>query len=176
MLGAIALAVVASSVGTVRILGLDPGSITTGYGVIDHCPASRTQAYVECGVLRASGSDTAARIVSLGLDLDELIEEFAPDFASMERAWAGRYASAVIRLSEVRGAFTARLADRGVPLFEYEPSQAKKVVTGRGNASKPRVRSGVVALLRLRRPPTLDESDALALAVCHAVLGGRRKV
>ena len=162
--------------GTVRILGLDPGSITTGYGVIDHCPASRLHTYVECGVLRASGSDTAARIVSLSRDLDELIEEFSPDFASMERAWAGRYASAVIRLSEVRGAFTDRLASRGVPLSEYTPGQAKKVATGSGRAAKSLVRSRIVTLLHLEREPTLDASDALALAVCHAVMGGRRKV
>lgn len=151
-----------------RILGIDPGTRVTGYAVIDRL-TKRSVAYVECGRIEPSPGTRPARIIELADELDALILEFKPDVVSLERAYFGVYPSAVIGLSELRGAFTARASAAGVDLVEYTASQAKKTATGNGGAGKSLVNSMLCTRLGLKRRPTLDESDALAMAYCHAV-------
>jgi len=151
----------------VRILGIDPGSLRLGYGVIE-AGAARV-AYVECGVISASAHrHRAARLVEIGRGLRDVIAEVRPHVVAMEEAFYGVNVQSTIALGEARGVALFVAAEEGLEVTGYPPATVKKSVVGHGRASKEQIGFLVRALLSLRRTPAPDAADALAIAICHA--------
>ena len=156
-----------------RILGIDPGTLRLGYGAVD-LAGGRT-AYVDCGVISAPATHKReARLLTIGRDLRELLAELEPDVLAMEQAFFGKNVQATLALGEARGVALFVAQEAGVALAGYPPAQVKQIVTGRGAAGKAQVGFFVKALLGLRRAPSADAADALAIAICHARLAGPR--
>ena len=160
-----------------RILGIDPGTLRLGYGVIDQLGPGRA-VYVDCGVITASPRQKReARLLTIGRDLRELLSEFGPDVVAMEEAFFGKNVQATIALGEARGValFVAQehAQEHGLTLAGYAPARVKQIVTGQGGAAKSQVGFFVKTLLGLRRAPSPDAADALAIALCHARLAPR---
>jgi crossover junction endodeoxyribonuclease RuvC len=150
------------------ILGLDPGSLCTGYGLIDAVPG-RLQ-YRRSGCLRPPrGAGLPQRLIALAEALGELLRAERPDAVALESAFVGRHARPALVLGQARGALIVSVLGAGLPLFEYAPRLVKLAVVGAGGATKPQVGSMVRCLLEAAPARlTTDESDALAVAVCHA--------
>jgi crossover junction endodeoxyribonuclease RuvC len=162
----------------VRILGIDPGTLRLGYGVVDVAFARRDRlapgrmTYVECGVISAPRSgDRTARLLTIGRGLRDLVTELRPDAAAIEEAFFGKSVQAMLALGEARGVALFVAAECGLPVTGYAPARIKSTVVGHGGAGKEQVGFLVRALLGLRRTPALDAADALAIAICHARLG-----
>jgi crossover junction endodeoxyribonuclease RuvC len=160
-----------------RILGIDPGSLRLGYGVIDAGGAGgSTVAYVECGVISASPRHArTARLVEIGRGLRELLAEVRPDAVAMEEAFYGVNVQSTLALGEARGVALFVAAEQGLPVTGYPPATVKQAVVGHGRATKQQVGYLVRALLCLRRTPSPDAADALAIAICHARRAGARR-
>jgi crossover junction endodeoxyribonuclease RuvC len=153
-----------------RILGIDPGTLRLGYGVIDQLAPGRTS-YVDCGVITAPARQAReARLLTIGRDLRDLLAEIRPDVVAMEQAFFGKNVQATLALGEARGVALFIAQEAGLPLAGYPPARVKQIVTGRGAAAKVQVGFFVKALLGLRRAPETDAADALAIAICHARL------
>lgn len=157
-----------------RILGIDCGSQVTGYGVIDSDGV--THVLVDAGVVRTDPKQPLAlRLLEIGQALRAIIARHRPDAAAVEDAFTSVNARSALKLSQVRGATLLILAEAGLPVGEYPPATVKGSVVGHGRAEKDQVAFMIRSLLRLDydiRP--LDASDALAVAVCHAVHQPRR--
>ncbi len=152
----------------IRILGIDPGSQVTGYGLID---AGRGRAVcVTFGCIRPRGGTLAERLHGIQAALEALVDEHRPQEAVVERVYVHRNVESALKLGQARGAALAAVAGCGVPVHEYTPAQIKQAVTGRGNAAKVQVQHMVKALLGLHRSPAADAADALAMALCHGHL------
>jgi crossover junction endodeoxyribonuclease RuvC len=155
-----------------RILGIDPGTLRLGYGVIEYGGTSRggdKLRYVECGVIAASAREARpARLAEIGRGLRELIAEVRPDAVAMEEAFFGKNVQSTLALGEARGVALFISAEHGLPISGYPPATVKQAVVGHGRASKAQVGYLVRALLALRRTPEPDAADALAIAICHA--------
>jgi crossover junction endodeoxyribonuclease RuvC len=155
-----------------RILGIDPGTLRLGYGVVDHLAPGRT-VYVDCGVITAAASHAReARLFTIGRDLRDLLAEVRPDVVAIEQAFFGKNVQATLALGEARGVALFVAQEHGVILAGYAPAQVKQIVTGQGGAAKTQVGYFVKMLLGLRRVPEADAADALAIAICHARLLG----
>ena len=161
----------ASAGATVRILGVDPGTLFCGYGVVE-VPAEQSAIrprYVECGVIELeSGAPLPARLHMLAGELREVIRELRPDELSLEAAFHGVNARSALLLGHARGVIMLLGAEASLPLGEYPPATVKRAVAGHGRAQKAEVQRVVSWLLGLRTPPSTDASDALAIALCHA--------
>lgn len=150
------------------MLGIDPGTRIVGYAVVDVGARGELE-YVECGVLRATpGAAVWRRIHELVGGLSQLVDELAPRHAALETAFHGRNSASVLKLAEARGALRQVCAHAGLDVSEYPPATVKRVVVGRGRATKSEVQARVSLLCRLRRAPAADAADALAIAICHA--------
>jgi crossover junction endodeoxyribonuclease RuvC len=149
-----------------RILGVDPGSAVTGFGVIERHQGGIV--HVAHGTLRPRGESLAARLGRLHRDLREIIACHEPDVAAVEQVFVAVSARSALVLGQARGAILAALAEGGLPVCEYAATQTKQAVTGSGRATKPQVQKMVQRLLALDRKPATDACDALAAAVCHA--------
>jgi crossover junction endodeoxyribonuclease RuvC len=159
----------------VRILGIDPGTLRLGYGVIDRDGPSR-MSYVECGVISAPSRQLRVqRLLTIGRGLRELVAELKPDAVAMEEAFFGKNVQSTIALGEARGVALFVAADCGLPLAGYPPARVKSTVVGHGRATKGQVQFLVRALLSMRRPPPEDAADALAIAICHARHGATER-
>jgi crossover junction endodeoxyribonuclease RuvC len=159
-----ALPGVASSV-RVRILGLDPGSRRTGYGVID-CEGSEYR-HVTHGCLSLSGSEMTGRLRQIFMGMSALISEHAPGEVAVERVFVKRNVDSALKLGQARGAALCAVPAE-VPVFEYAPRAVKLALAGWGSAEKSQVAHMIRALLQLQVQVTADAADALAIAVCHA--------
>lgn len=158
--------------GPIRILGVDPGTRRLGYGIVDLAPGSameRGLAYVECGVIAAPATGPMSERLGIVCDaLSEVMAEFAPTVLALELAFTGRNVASALKLGLARGAVMLLAAQRGIPVWEYAPAKIKRVVVGHGRATKEDVQRRVRLLCRLRRDPSADAADALAIALCHA--------
>lgn len=157
---------------TTRILGIDPGTRKVGYAVIDATIGRRgpEMRYVECGVLAAPAKgEVPARLFAIAEDLAAVIDEHAPVQLAIERAFGGKNVHSALMLGQARGALMLLAAQRGLPAFEYAPALVKRVVAGRGAATKDAIAERVRLLFELRRAPPADAADALAIACCHAL-------
>ena len=154
--------------GRVRILGVDPGSLRLGYGVVDRTGRAQL-GYVECGVITAPARlSRAERLTAIGRGLRDLVDELGPDEVAMEQAFYGKNVQSTLALGEARGMVTFIVSDRGLPLVGYAPAMVKRSIVGHGAATKQQIGYLVRALLALRRVPEPDAADALAIAICHA--------
>ncbi len=148
-----------------RILGIDPGSRATGYGVID--VAGGKCVYVASGCIRTTEGEFAGRVGEIYSGVTTLIAEHAPDAAAIEQVFMARNASSALKLGQARGAAIAALVSAGLPVAEYAARRVKQAVTGTGAATKGQVQHMVCRLLRLSASPSADAADALAIAICH---------
>ncbi|HEX5735910.1 MAG TPA: crossover junction endodeoxyribonuclease RuvC [Blastocatellia bacterium] len=150
-----------------RVLGVDPGSDTTGYGVID----SLGGAYelVEYAGIRAPARFAfAERLYIITQKLEEVIERLRPHACAVEETFYAVNVKSALKLGHVRGVILVAAARAGVPVYEYSPLEIKSALVGYGRAEKHQVQEMVRLLLGLKDPPEpLDASDALATAICH---------
>ncbi len=149
-----------------RILGVDPGSLKTGVGLID-VRGSRL-IHVHHEVIRPPAGELAARLFALFARLQEIIRKFRPDAAAMEDVFLARNAASALKLGQARGALLTACAGLGLAVTPYSPALVKQAVVGTGRADKAQVKHMVQLLLK--PPGTLaeDAADALAVAICHA--------
>lgn len=149
-----------------RILGIDPGSRVTGFGIIDNDGA--TSRYVTSGCIRIEGDDWGDRLGTIFAELGEVIAEHRPHVFAIERVFMHRNADSALKLGQARGAAICSAINRDIPMSEYSPREIKQAVTGRGGAEKEQVQHMVRVLLNLSGTPQEDAADALAVALCHA--------
>jgi crossover junction endodeoxyribonuclease RuvC len=149
-----------------RILGLDPGSVRTGYGVID-CGAGGEQ-HLASGCIKAGTGDFPQRLRRIYEAVVLLIEAHRPDEIAIERVFVHRNPDSALKLGQARGAAICAALGLGASAHEYAPRAIKLAVSGYGAADKAQVAQMVTALLHLERRPAADAADALAVALCHA--------
>jgi crossover junction endodeoxyribonuclease RuvC len=149
-----------------KVLGIDPGSRRTGFGVIE--VTGRTTRALAFGVLPGTGDSLPARLVAIGTALDLVLDENLPDLVSVEQAFHSNNPRSTLVLGQVRGLVLWLAARRGLPIHEFAPRSVKLSVTGQGGAGKPQVAAMVRRLLGLERTPVADAADALAVALCCA--------
>jgi len=154
----------------VRILGLDPGLRSTGFGVIE--AAGGRLRYVASGRVRSQGRALAARLRSLHEGVAEVVARHAPAEVAVEKVFVNENPASTLALGEGRASAILAAALAGLPVAEYTALQVKQAVTGTGRASKEQVKHMVRRLLALAGEPSADAADALACAICHA--HGRR--
>jgi crossover junction endodeoxyribonuclease RuvC len=147
------------------VLGIDPGSRVTGYGVVEW-QRGRTR-YVASGCIRTHDGDTAARLAEIYSGVATLIETHRPAVVAVEQVFLARNASSAIKLGQARGVALAAAAGSGLPVSEYAARRVKQALTGTGAATKEQMQHMVKALLRLSAVPMRDAADALAIAICH---------
>lgn len=153
-----------------RILGIDPGSIVTGYGVVERRPTG--VAHRVHGTLRPPrGASLAARLAEIQRGLAAVIEAERPDLAVVEQVFVAASARSALVLGHARGVALAAVAAAGLPVEELSPGEIKVAVVGTGTAAKGQVQAMVQRLLGLRRAPPQDAADALAAALCRAHQG-----
>lgn len=148
-----------------RVLGLDPGSLRTGYGIVD-LDRGR-EAHVASGCVRAAGSDLALRLRQIHEQVLALVEQYRPDEVAIERVFMHRNADSALKLGQARGAALCAAVAHGATVHEYAPRAIKLAIVGTGAADKAQVSHMVQVLLSIGEPATADVSDALAIALCH---------
>lgn len=153
------------------MLGIDPGTSLTGYGVVERGRGGCR--LVECGVLRPSrGDDLAGRLAEIHHGLLEVIDRLDPDCLSVEGVFYGENTRTAVVLAHARGAALLAGALRGLAVAEYPPAEIKKAVVGTGRATKEQVGYMVQRHLRLAEPPRpADAADGCAAALCHLLVG-----
>lgn len=152
----------------VRILGIDPGSIVTGFGVIDY--ERGTSRLVSAGAIKCtSGSPLADRLARIFDGLDEVVEAHRPHEVAVESLFHAKSAHSALILGHARGVALLAVARRHLQVHEYSPREVKKALVGYGDADKKQVEGMVRLLLGLKVPiRPVDASDGLAIAICHA--------
>ncbi len=163
--GAGVVPAVAKPAAKVRILGVDPGSRRTGFGVIECCGADYV--YIAHGCLNVGGALMTERLRLIFDGLQALIDEHRPAEVAVERVFVNRNVESALKLGQARGAALCAVP-KGLPVFEYAPRAIKLAVVGSGAAEKSQVAHMIATLLRLQERVGPDASDALAVAVCHA--------
>ena len=150
-----------------RIIGLDPGTATTGYGIIDVVEGEPR--VVTWGAIRTSADlDTPQRLQQIYEELTGLLREYQPQSAAIEEVFFGRNITTAISVGQARGVLILALANAGLPVVEYSPPKVKDAVTGYGKADKQQVQLMVRNLLHLEETPRPDDAaDGLAVALTH---------
>lgn len=148
-----------------RILGIDPGSRLTGFGVLDFDGARPT--YVASGTVRSPDGEFPDRLRQIFLSVGEIVGEYQPDIVAIESVFMARNAGSALKLGHARSAALCATFAFDVEVFEYAPREIKQAVVGTGSASKEQVQHMVVSLLQLEGVPSSDAADALAAALCH---------
>jgi crossover junction endodeoxyribonuclease RuvC len=150
-----------------RILGIDPGSHVTGYGIIEK--EGNYLRHVIHGEIKAKkDSLLSTMLISIYQQLFEVITHNTPQAIALENIFYGKNVRSLIKQAQVRGVVIFAGADKGIPIFEYSPLEVKKAVVGYGRAEKRQVQIMVKAILKLPVLPPADAADALATAICHA--------
>lgn len=155
-----------------RILGIDPGSVVCGYGVIDADGSKLT--LVEYGVIAVKRRNLTfpERLRDIHERMNAVIERTKPDVCAMEKVFHAKNVLSIVQLAHARGVAMLSCAQAGHSPLEYTPMQVKRSVTGRGAATKEQVQHMVQAILKIDETPQFfDATDALAVAICHAVNG-----
>lgn len=155
----------ANTAGSVRILGIDPGSQITGFGIVD-LSGNRTTP-VEWGSIR-TGGEHSERLRSIFLALGQIVREYRPAEIAIERVFLSRNADSALKLGQARAAAICATFEANVPIYEYSARHIKKAVVGNGGAEKDQVQRMVQMILGVREPIAADAADALAAAICHA--------
>jgi crossover junction endodeoxyribonuclease RuvC len=151
-----------------RILGVDPGTIFTGYGIIDF--DNNELQYVSAGVIKISVTkEMPPRLRTIYDDLDKLIRQFKPDEFALETAFYGKNVQSALKIGYARGVSMLAAIHNDLAIKEYSPREIKKAVVGNGASTKDQVQYMIRKLLAVRKTKMkFDESDALAVAICHA--------
>ena len=148
------------------ILGVDPGSQKTGFGVIE--VTGNHHRYITSGVIRLPQGPLPARLDIIFKSLTTIISEYSPIEAVVEEVFMAKSAGSALKLGQARGAAVVACVSNGLPVAEYTARQIKKAVVGTGAADKAQIQHMVKILLKLPAAPQEDAADALAAAICHA--------
>lgn len=150
-----------------RILGLDPGTASTGYGIIDSIDGRLSA--VTFGVIKTpAGESASTRLQTIYIELNKLITEYQPDCAGVEELFFGRNVTTALSVGQARGVLLLALANANIPIGEYSPPKIKESVAGYGKAEKAQVQLMVRNLLDLEETPRPDDAaDGLAVAITH---------
>ncbi len=150
------------------ILGIDPGSRLTGYGVIKQ--QGRSFQYLGSGCIKAAaqGNDLAQRLQIIFAGISELIIQYQPDMFAIEQVFMAKNPDSALKLGQARGAAIVAATNTGLSIWEYSARQIKQSVVGTGAADKTQVQHMVKSILKLAATPQADAADALAVALCHA--------
>ena len=150
-----------------RIMGIDPGSQVTGYGLVDARQRGSEIRLVHFGAIRTDG-EHSARLRQIFEKIGRMVEEFRPDEVAVERVFVHRNADSALKLGQARAAALCATFEADLPVFEYAARHIKKAVVGRGGADKTQVQHMVKLMLGIPSEPQADAADALAAALCHA--------
>jgi len=150
-----------------RILGIDPGSRLSGFGVV-HVLSNGKISYVASGVVRVPAVSLAERLKVIYEGMNEVIGSYRPDVVAVEKVFMARNPDSALKLGQARAAAVLAAANRLLPVSEYTALQIKQSLVGKGHAQKEQVKHMVKALLELSGNPQADAADALACAICHA--------
>lgn len=147
-----------------RTLGIDPGTVATGWGVVDE--SGQSLKYVAGGVIRARGS-LSSRLLVIFDQLRAILSEYQPACVGLEKTFVGENVQSAFRLGEARGVILLAAENAGVRVVEYAPAEVKVAVAGQGRATKDQMQIMVGHLLGLSESVAPDEADALGVAICH---------
>jgi crossover junction endodeoxyribonuclease RuvC len=153
-----------------RILGIDPGSRYTGYGVIES--DGRNSRHIASGRICISSRIFSERLGVIFSSLNEIISDYAPAEAAVEEVFMARNPGSALKLGQARGAAITAVVHAGLPVAEYTPRLVKQAIVGSGGADKSQVGHMVRVLLGINQPLSEDQGDALAVALCHAHIAG----
>ena len=149
----------------IRILGIDPGSRITGYGIVD--TDGHRAVYVTSGCVRITDDDIGEKLKTIFDAITELVHDTNPHELAIEKVFMHRNADSALKLGQARGAAICAATQHAIPVSEYTATQIKQSVVGKGNAAKTQVQHMVRILLNLPGFPQADAADALAIALCH---------
>lgn len=149
-----------------RILGIDPGSRMTGFGIIE--VDKQKLSYVVSGCIRMHSETLPLRLDEIYTGVQEIIEQYQPTILAIEKVFMCRNADSALKLGQARGAAIVACTQQALVVHEYAPNQIKQAVVGQGHAHKAQVQQMVKILLSLPAIPPSDAADALATALCHA--------
>ena len=150
-----------------RILGIDPGSHITGYGIIEK-KGNHLRHVIHGEIKSKKDSLLSTMLISIYQQISAVIEQNMPQAIALENIFYGKNVRSLIKQAQVRGVVIFTGADKGMPVFEYSPLEVKKAVVGYGRAEKRQVQIMVKAILNLTDLPSEDAADALATSICHA--------
>lgn len=154
------------------VLGIDPGTATTGYGVVARA-SDGAVSLLECGVIRTdSGAELPQRLKEIYQGITEVVARHSPDIVAVEGIFYGKNVKTTVVLGHARGAILLAATLRDLPVAEYAPAEVKSAIVGTGRATKEQVQFMVQRLLRLKEPPRpADAADAVAVALTHCYAG-----
>lgn len=158
------------------ILGIDPGTAATGYGIIETKKGKHKALGYGC-IKTTPKTSFPQRLKIIYQELGRIIQEYSPDIIAMEQLFFARNARTAISVGQAQGMLFLAAADVDLEVVRYPPLQIKMVLTGKGRAEKSKVQKKIKRLLRLKKiPRPVDASDALAVALCHIFLSKNKKV
>lgn len=148
------------------ILGIDPGSRITGFGVINSVGSKNE--YVASGCIRIKGDELPGRLQQVYEGVTEVINRYCPQEMAIEQVFMARNADSALKLGQARGVAIVAGTNQDLPVHEYAARKVKQSVVGKGSADKTQVQHMVAHILKLPGLPQVDAADALAIALCHA--------
>ena len=149
------------------ILGVDPGTLVTGYGIIEHAKGAM-RLLAANAIRNKSTASMPIRLMNIFESLADVIATYHPDEFAIETAFYGKNAQSALKLGHARGVAMLAAVSKQIPTSEYSPREVKKAIVGKGTASKEQVQYMVMSMLQLKEiPRPHDVSDALAIAICH---------
>lgn len=147
------------------ILGIDPGSRTTGFGIIE--VTRKKPIYLHHGQINTRNENLSERLYEIYYGLSQIIQQYRPNCVAIEQVFMHRNANSALKLGHARGAALVAAGIASLSISEYSPREIKQAVVGYGNASKDQVQHMIKLLLGLKNQPQSDAADALAVAICH---------
>jgi len=153
------------------ILGIDPGTATTGYGVIQKLPGNKFSLIAFGVISTPKGDSDAARLQTLADDLAQLVKKYKPDVAGVEKLFLHTNQKTVMTVAQARGVVLLELTRHGIPIKEFTPLQVKSTICGNGTADKKQIQFMVKQTFKLKSVPKPDDAaDAVAIALCAAYI------
>lgn len=149
-----------------RILGIDPGSRLTGYGIIETRPNG--YCYVTSGTLKINADEFPQKLKQVFDGILQIVKEYHPKQMAIEQVFMSKNADSALKLGQARGAAICAVQTHDIPVFEYAARQVKQALVGKGSAEKLQVQHMVKLLLNIQGAMQIDASDALGIAICHA--------
>jgi crossover junction endodeoxyribonuclease RuvC len=149
-----------------RILGIDPGSIRTGFGIIDY--SAHKYHYVVSGCIKSNSQTTAEKLKNIYADLVLIIEKYKPAVCGIEDVFVHLNPRGALKLGQARGVAVLACANFALPVLEFSPRRVKQAVVGYGNADKHQMQQMILSILGLKAVLQMDASDALGVAICAA--------
>ena len=152
-----------------RILGIDPGSRKTGYGLIEH--SNNKSRHLDSGFIRLNEKETLIeRLLMLSTELEKIIDRLNPNCGAIEKIFYAKNAQSALSLAHARGVILLKFSEKQIPIHEYQALKVKQTVVGAGRADKEQIKHMVKILLKINDSLQEDQADALAVALTHAHL------